>query len=107
MVVRAATERTAPQAVAMGRRKVTTTVYFDPDQVAALEALACYTGRTAAELVREGVDLVLARHGFSRAGPAFTVLDWEVGMGGPPPARASWTGRLPQPQARGLFGAKL
>ena len=40
-----------------------TAVYLRKDQHAALKQMAARFGRTEADLLREGVDLVLARHG--------------------------------------------
>jgi len=46
----------------MPRRKLTTTVYIEPEQDAALKALSARTQVPVAEYIREGIDLVLARH---------------------------------------------
>ena len=47
----------------MPRRKVSTTVYLTAEQFEGLRALHENTRVPVAEYVREGVDLVLARHG--------------------------------------------
>lgn len=44
------------------RKRITTTVYLDPEQKAALDELSKITRVPAAEYVREGVDMVLARY---------------------------------------------
>jgi len=54
----------------MGRRKIPNTVYLRPDQGPALVEVAKRLEVTSAALVREGIDLVLARY---RDTPA---LDW-------------------------------
>lgn len=46
----------------MSRKKVTTTVYFTPAQVAGLKALSDRTKVPFAEYVRQGVDHVLKIH---------------------------------------------
>lgn len=43
-------------------RKVSTTVYFRPDQDAALRVLSAATHRPVAQFVREAIDAVLAKH---------------------------------------------
>lgn len=47
----------------MPRKKVSTTLYLDPDQYAALKALAKRTRVPVAVYVREAVDHVLDRYG--------------------------------------------
>ena len=44
-------------------KKVSTTVYLTEEQLEALKALSERTRVPAAEYIREGVDLVLERHG--------------------------------------------
>ncbi len=43
----------------MGRRKVTTTVYIEPEQDAQLKALSARTRVPVAEYIRRGITLVL------------------------------------------------
>lgn len=52
-----------------GRKYVNTTVYFRPDQVESLERLSKATRVPAAAYVREGLDVVLARHSAVTAAP--------------------------------------
>jgi len=54
----------------MGRTKRTqVALYLDDDKVEALKRLATKTGRTQQELLREGLDLVLARGSRKRRRP--------------------------------------
>lgn len=46
----------------MPRKKVTTTVYLDPEQKERLAKLHAATRVPVAEYIREGIDLVLAKH---------------------------------------------
>ena len=46
----------------MSRRKVATTVYITREQDQALKLLAERTGVSAAQYIREGIDLILKRH---------------------------------------------
>ncbi len=46
----------------MSRRKVATTVYITREQDQALKLLSERTGNSVAQYIREGIDLVLARH---------------------------------------------
>lgn len=43
----------------VGRRKVTTTVYIEPEQDELLKALSARTGVPVAMYIRQGIDLVL------------------------------------------------
>lgn len=43
----------------LGRRKVTTTVYIEPEQDELLKALSARTGVPVAMYIRRGIDLVL------------------------------------------------
>jgi predicted DNA-binding protein len=46
----------------VGRRKVTTTVYIEPDQDEQLKALSERTGVPVAAYIRQGIDLVLEKN---------------------------------------------
>ena len=54
----------------MGRKKVNTTVYLEPEQVERLAELSSRTGVPQAVYVREGLDLVLAKHADKLPGQA-------------------------------------
>ena len=45
----------------MGRRKISTTVYLEEEQVDLLDKISGVTGRPVAEIIREGIDLMLAK----------------------------------------------
>ena len=47
---------------AMSRRKVSTTIYITEEQNEALKRLHAETRVPVAEYIRQGIDLVLARH---------------------------------------------
>lgn len=60
--------------------KTKTSVYLDPDQVAELKRTAEATGRSEADLIREGVELALLHHRVvrrSRPRPTFDSGDPE------------------------------
>ena len=59
------------------RKKVSTTVYLTGDQLRALKALSERTRVPVAEYIREGVDMVLERHG--RKLPGQLSLDFDGG----------------------------
>ncbi|MFB3084255.1 MAG: ribbon-helix-helix domain-containing protein [Gammaproteobacteria bacterium] len=44
------------------RRRITMTVYVDPDQKATLDRLSKVTRVPSAEYVREGIDIVLTKY---------------------------------------------
>lgn len=44
----------------MGRRKVITTIYIEPEQDLRLKALSSRTRVPVSEFIRQGIDLVLA-----------------------------------------------
>ena len=46
--------------------KVPTMAYLDPEQAAALRELSSKSGKPMQAYLREGVDLVLAKHGKAR-----------------------------------------
>lgn len=46
----------------MSRKKISTTVYLDPEQDAALKRLSAHTRVPVAEYVREGINLALRAH---------------------------------------------
>lgn len=46
----------------VARRKVTTTVYIEPEQDSMLKALSARTRVPVAEYIRQGIDLVLEAH---------------------------------------------
>lgn len=46
----------------MRRQKVATTVYLDPSQLADLRHLSVLRDQAVAELVREGIDLLIQEH---------------------------------------------
>jgi len=46
----------------MGRRKVTTTIYITPEQEQLLKRLHDRTKVPMAEYIRQGIDLILAKH---------------------------------------------
>jgi hypothetical protein len=46
--------------------KVPTMAYLDPEQAAALRELSAKSGKPMQSYLREGVDLVLAKHGKAR-----------------------------------------
>ena len=46
----------------MSRRKVATTVYITREQDQVLKLLAERTGTSAAQYIREGIDLIIARN---------------------------------------------
>jgi predicted DNA-binding protein len=46
----------------MGRRKVTTTIYITPEQEQLLKQLHERTKVPMAEYIRQGIDLILAKH---------------------------------------------
>ena len=50
-------------AQAKKEKKVSTTVYLEEDQLEALKKLSDRTRVPVAEYIREGVDMVLERHG--------------------------------------------
>ena len=47
---------------AMARRKISTTVYVTPEQDQLLKSLSSRTKVPVAEYIRQGIDLILARH---------------------------------------------
>ena len=46
----------------MARRKISTTVYVTPEQDELLKALSGRTKVPVAEYIRQGIDVILARH---------------------------------------------
>lgn len=46
----------------MARKKLSTTVYLTAEQDAALKELSAKTKVPAAEYIRQGIDLILAKH---------------------------------------------
>ena len=46
----------------MARKKVSTTIYIEPEQLEQLKLLNERTKVPMAEYIREGIDLVLAKH---------------------------------------------
>jgi ribbon-helix-helix protein len=45
----------------LGRRKISTTVYLEEEQIEMLEKISEVTGRPVAEIIREGIDLMLVK----------------------------------------------
>lgn len=56
------------------KRKKTTSVYLDEEQVRGLKLVSRWTMRPQADLIREGIDLVLKRHGQTATGQV-TIFD--------------------------------
>lgn len=46
----------------MNRKKISTTVYVEPEQDEKLKELSRVTHVPVAEFIRQGIDLILARH---------------------------------------------
>ena len=46
----------------MSRKKISTTIYITPEQDAALKQLNAKTKVPMAEYIRQGIDLILAKH---------------------------------------------
>ena len=59
----------------MARRKISTTVYVTPEQDELLKALSGRTKVPVAEYIRQGIDLILARHAADLPGQASLQLD--------------------------------
>jgi len=55
------------------RKKISTTVYLDPEQAEALRSLSRHTRVTIAAYIREGVELVREKHAAEIPGTQFAL----------------------------------
>ena len=60
---------------AVGRKKISTTVYITPEQDARLKLLHARTKVPVAEYIRQGIDLILEKHQDKLPGQAELLLD--------------------------------
>ena len=60
---------------AVGRKKISTTVYITPEQDARLKLLHARTKVPVAEYIRQGIDLILEKHADKLPGQAELLLE--------------------------------
>ncbi len=68
----------------MARKKVSTTIYIEPEQLELLKLLNERTKVPMAEYIREGIDLVLAKHQDKLPGQLPLDVTGKRGNGGAP-----------------------
>jgi hypothetical protein len=71
----------------MARKKVSTTIYIEPEQLDLLKLLNERTKVPMAEYIREGIDLVLKKHQDKLPGQAPLPLDATAATGATAPVR--------------------